>query len=134
MNISKPTAQDIQPLVDAARGNARWMEQYLQKLAGILKKTPLRYRIYGPYWWLVKQAFLANDIISFGTDIDREWFQALDYGNNELNLAAASLYEDGRLDSGLNIFDNSHIVEQDDGEPFEYFADDSDMEAMAAGL
>lgn len=130
--ISKPTAEEIQPLLDAAKTTGDgWFIKYLGGLVALTKKDPLRYRAFGPYWWLVKQAMIAHDIQAFGTEIDREWFERLDYGNNELNITAAWLYENDRTDSKCNVYDDSHMLEDGDGEAFEYFICDSDVEAMA---
>ena len=130
--ISKPTIEEVQPLLDQAKSSDDWLIKYLTGLVALIKKDPLRYRTFGPYWWLVKQALIAHDIFTFGTEIDREWFLMLDYGNNELDIAAAWLYENGRTDSKCNLYDDSHMLEDGDGEALEYFIADSDVELMAA--
>lgn len=129
--ISKPSAEELQPLIDEAKKTTDWLVNFLAGLVVIIKKDPLRYRTFGPYWWLVKQAMIAHDILTFGNEIDREWFELLDYGNNELNIAAAWLYENGRTDSKCNLYDDSHMLEDGNGEPYEYLISDSDMEVMA---
>ena len=133
MNIQKPNTDTLQPLIDDARkSGGDWLTQYLVGLVALIKKDPLRYRTFGPYWWLVKQAMIAHDMLNFGSEIDREWFERLDYGNNELNIAAAWVYENGRTDSKCNLYDDSHMLEDGDGEPYEYLIADTDVEVMAA--
>ena len=130
MKIWKPEEADLQSAIDEARKSGTWVDAYLNGVTTLLRKDPLRYRSFGPYWWLVKKALIDRDIYDFGTEIDREWFEDLDYGDEEKNVTAAYLYDESR--EGLNIYDDSHLLEQEDGEPYEYLANDSDVESMVA--
>ena len=131
MNIWKPTAEDLQPRVDEARKSGDWAPRYLDGIRKLIQKDPLRYRVFGPYWWLLKKALIDRGDYAFGDEIDLEWFEALDYGNEELNIAAACAYEDGRLDSKLNVYDESHMLEDETGEAYEYVTGDSEVDSMA---
>ena len=131
MNIWKPTADDLQPSIDAAKASGDWVTAYLAGIKTLIQKNPLRYRAFGPYWWLVKKALIDRGETAFGDEIDREWFDALDYGNKEQNIAAAYAYENERTEGNLNVYDESHMLETGDGEPYEYVTGDSEVDAMA---
>jgi hypothetical protein len=134
MDIYKPSANDLQPLLDQAISGQtvdNWVDIYLKNLKILLSKNPLRYRTYGPYWWLLKKAMVDHDIYTFGTSIDKEWLDRLDYGNEAINIISAHAYEDARVDMGMNVLDSSHLLEDLDGEPYEYLSDDSEMEIKA---
>jgi hypothetical protein len=101
-------------------------------IAKILRDRPLRYRTYGPYWWVVKRALIDAGVTDFGDHIDLEWFDALNYGDPAYNLLAAWAYEDARFASGQIIENPYHVMIQADGEAIEYACDDEEMEAQAA--
>ena len=131
MTIWKPTAEDLQPSIDAAKASGDWVTSYLSGIKALIKKNPLRYRTFGPYWWLIKKALIDRGETTFGAEIDREMFEALDYGSEELNIAAAYAYENERTEGQINVYDESHMLEDGDGEPYEYVTGDSEVDSMA---
>jgi len=134
MEIYRPTVQDLQLLLDQATENQdkeKWIDGFLRVAKTILLKNPLRYRAYGPYWWLLKNEYIKRDDLSFGAFIDREWFESLDYGATEWNLLAAFAYEEMRITKNL-IDDPFHIMDMLDGDDsIEYASNDPEMETMA---
>ncbi len=131
MNIYKPSENDLQPLLDQATANQpvdQWIDKFLANLKAILLKSPLRYRAYGPYWWLLKKAYIDKEDFSFGGFLDREWLSTMDYGKPELNIVAAFLYEDMRTAKNM-IDDPFHVMETvDGGDAIEFGSNDPEME------
>jgi hypothetical protein len=127
----KIPTKHLRPLIaEAKKSGSNWIEQYLAELVSLIKKTPLRYRTFGPYWWLLKKSMIDRGVFTFGDEIDREWFEQMDYGREELNIAAASAYEDMRIDGKFNIYEENHVLEDTHGNPYDYIIADSDVERL----
>jgi hypothetical protein len=134
MQIQKPTKEELTPLFIEATENQtaqKWEQRLIQAIADILRERPLRYRTYGPYWWVVKRALIDAGVTDFGDHIDQEWFDALNYGDPAYNLLAAWAYEDARFAGGQMIENPYHTLTDADGEAIEYACNDEQMEAMA---
>ena len=134
MQIQKPTEADLKPLyTEALQGQTEesWTEKILSSIAGILRKSPLRYRTYGPFWWLVKEALIDHGYTEFGEHIDIEWLNDLETGDRVYDLLLAWVYEEGRFSVGQMITDPYHSLICADGEPFEYVSGDEEMELKA---
>lgn len=135
--ISKPTPEELAPLLAEATNNGHiseetWRERLAAGIVRVLQKDPLQYRCYGPYWWLVKACLLEQGIARFGTTIDAEWHEKLDYGDPTTNLLAAFAYYSYAFDQGL-IRSSGHSVVLEDGEGMEYVLVDEEMEQLAVG-
>jgi len=134
MRIQQPTKDELTPFFIEATANqtaAEWETKMLSGIAGILRKQPLRYRTYGPYWWLVKAILIDHGITDFGGHIDQEWFDALDYGDPVYNLLAAWAYEDTRFMPGQMAENPYHALETEDGDSIDYTSGDEEMEIRA---
>ncbi len=132
-NIVKPTEADLAPLITEALEKqtlTQWKAKYIAALDRFFKSNPLRYRSYGPWWWLVKKELIANGNFEFGDDLDAEWVEALDYGRLELNLLAAHGYADWRFENGAG-HEPLHTLELTGGETIDYLIADTDMEQRA---
>ena len=139
MNIRKPTKAELQPLyTEAMQGQteAEWFKKILSSIAGILRKTPLRYRGYGPFWWLVKKSLIDHGYAEFGGHLDSEWIESLECGDPAYDLLCAWWYEEMRFAPGQMIMDPFHSLVDIDGEPFEYASSDEEMEmqGIAEGI
>jgi hypothetical protein len=135
-NIIKPTEADLAPLIaDAIEKQTltQWKPIFLATLDAFFKNNPLRYRSYGPWWWLVKKELIASGNFEFGEDVDAEWVEALDYGKAELNLLAAHGYADWRCFMQGAPHEPLHTLELEDGETIDYLLTDTDMEQLALG-
>lgn len=134
MKIQKPTPEQLLPLLSVAT-QKQTVEQYRESFVAAIKKLvgkdPLRYRTYGPYWWLVKKGLLDRGDFCFGEYFDEEWISALDYGLEELNFIAAFVYEDVQFQHG--IYNAQHSLVDDEGEPVCFVCNDHEMEAFAVG-
>lgn len=113
---------------------ADWRAKMAKTLAGIISQNPIRYRAYGPYWWLLKKELIANGITMFGETVDAEGFEMCDYGDATYNLLAAWAYGEYAMDLGL-IYSNEHnidAIEDDDTEPHSrvYVIADDEVERL----
>ena len=131
--VYKPAVEDLKPLFEqaiAGQDKGKWIDGFLRAAKTILLNTPLRYRAYGPYWWLLKNEYLKGDDLSFGDSMDQEWLSSLGYGETEWNLLAAFAYEEERITKNL-VDDPFHTLETADGDDsVEYASNDPDMEMM----
>lgn len=134
MEIQKPTKAELKPLyTEAMQGQAEeeWFKKILSSIAEILRKTPLRYRGYGPFWWVVKKALLDHGYAEFGEHLDQEWLESLECGEPAYDLLCAWWYEEMRFGVGQMIMGPYHSLVGADGESFEYVSGDDEMEMKA---
>ena len=59
MKISKPSAEELRPLLSQATQEGdipedEWHKTLITGFAKMLRKSPLQYRCFGPYWWIFK--------------------------------------------------------------------------------
>ena len=129
--IEKPGRDDLDKfLAEALQGidTEQWRATVLAALKTFFIKNPQRYRSYGPYWWLIKKAFIDSGDITFGQDLDEKWVEALGYNDPIYDLAASIFYEDARFDY-VNALDAHHQMADDTGEAVEFISSDDDMES-----
>lgn len=112
--LDKPDKTELEALRNQATKNgqvpeADWVARNIGLTADVLRREPLRYRSYGPYWWILKQALISHGVDDFGDFVVREWFELADYGSEFHNLLAALLYSNAAMDNGL-IYSNAHNV------------------------
>lgn len=138
MKIAKPSTDELSPLLSrptqgGAISEAEWRKKLIKSFAETLRKSPLQYRCFGPYWWIFKTLLLEEGETAFGTGMDAEWKADMDYGKPSLNLLAAYAYYDSAFDQGL-IYSNTHtVVSAEDGSVMEYVLVDEDMETLGIG-
>jgi len=129
--IYKPKAEELNAML-AESGQARdmWAEGFLAVVKRVLLKDPLRYRSFGPWWWLVKAAFLKRDEAAFGQTMEDAWTESMTYGDETLDLLAAFAYQDAQIGRGI-MREAQHVLDTDD-DPIKFFSNDEDMEQRAA--
>lgn len=130
--IKRPPFEDFKEVfLDATeRANQtpeQFVEKFLSSVKKMLLKDRLRYRGYGPYWWLIKKEFIDRNDMSFGDRLDAEYIEALDYGKSERNIIIAYAYGDVRFESGL-MYDPYHTLLDTADNEVEFCSDDNDME------
>lgn len=136
MKISKPSAEELAPLLNQATQEgkipeAEWRKGLIASFAKTLRKSPRQYRCFGPYWWIFKAALLEAGEVGFGFGMDAEWRDDLDYGSPSLNLLAAYAYYDSAFERGL-IYSNVHtVMAAESDSAIEYTLVDEDMETQA---
>lgn len=112
--LYRPSIDELEALRALATKNgsvteSEWCAKNVEIQAGFIRQDPLRYRSFGPYWWILKRAMLKHGIDDFGDFIDSEWESLCDYGTEFHNLLAAWMYAENALDMGL-IYSNAHTV------------------------
>ena len=117
---------------------SQWKARLLGSVADILRRDPLQYRSYGPYWWVQKRALIDAGYSLFGSSVDQEGFSLCDYGDEASNMLAAWTYRDYAFGAGL-IYSSCHNVtfvpeSEGEGEPDlrEYVVADDEMELLGA--
>jgi hypothetical protein len=135
----KPVDRDIiKSLLAAATAKQtkeEFKDNYLSSIHKIIKKDPLRYRSYGAHWWMLKKMLLDIGNTDFGLDIDENWVDALDTGNDITNLLGTYDYQEKIFRSGL-LTSPTHQIEvysdEDEGfELFTFYSNDEEMELRA---
>lgn len=131
LNFYKPTKEDLKPLIDEIGDIVSWETKFVSSMVDFLAKNPLRYRGFGPYWWLVKQAIIEHGETRFGDEVDNEIVEALDYGERAINLIAAHAYSESMFDLG-NMTESRHSMATTDGESVDFIIADDEMELLHA--
>lgn len=134
--IEKPSRNDLDQFLEsflAGIDAEQWHKGVLVGLKAFFQKNPLRYRSYGPYWWLIKKAFIDAGDFTYGQALDEKWIAELGYSDPIYDLAAAIFYEDARF-GYINTLDAHHQMADGAGESVEYVSNDDDMEIRSAAL
>jgi hypothetical protein len=139
MKIAKYPEEELrtflaESLAESNITEEEWKPKLLESTKTILTKTPIHYRMYGPYWWNLKKMFIDAGDFTFGEFIDAEWVSIMDYGNVSTNLIAAWVYAESRFGLGL-IVESSHRLDDISGsevESIEYVLVDLDMEDLSS--
>lgn len=96
----------------------------LNVIAGRLKKDPMRYRDYGPYWWAIK-ALLRGTVISYGSCDNPIMREAYKGDLPVETLVMAEAFRDMYLATFLK-YSNQFILDSESGEMFEITDGDMD--------
>ncbi len=108
------------------KNQAQWQSKVLTGMGELLKQKPIRYRAYGPYWWVIKN-MLAEAGFEFG-DADAPLDLNL-FDENYLYLAAGVLLA---LEWTTNHYgENRFELHSGEDESTYYVVEDSDMERRA---
>lgn len=130
MRVYKPSIEMVDAVIEKARGaNPNWQSVYLQNVHKELLADPKRYKCYGMFWWVMKQALIESGITDFGQALDKEWLENTAYGDTARNLAATDLYADFALKNGL-FYSSTHPYSYFDEESSEKYGDECWKEAL----
>jgi len=127
------TEQDLIPIIEEATSDCdeeQWADRFLAGAAGLLKRNPVMYRSFGPFWWPLKK-YLQDGGLNSGEPIDDELFDQVTMGSKSLDIAAAYAYHDWST-SNMSTTNSVHIVQSSDGENAEYQVIDDEFEALIA--
>jgi hypothetical protein len=125
------TEQDLIPIIEEAASDCdeeQWADRFLAGAAGLLKRNPVMYRSFGPFWWALKKYFQDSELNS-GEPVDDELFDQVTMGSKTLDIAAAYAYHDWST-SNMSTTNTVHIVQSSDGEDVEYQVIDDEFEAL----
>lgn len=139
--LVKPSIDELELLRPEATQNGQvsedeWVKRNCELNASLLRKDPRRYRSFGPYWWVLKEAMRNKGITGFGESFDMEGCDLCRYDTPFHTLLAAWIYSENAIDMGL-MYANEHIVSyqpeetdvENDVRP--YVVADDDMELLA---
>ncbi len=129
------TEQALIPIIEEGSSDSdeeQWADGFLAGAAGLLKRNPVMYRSFGPFWWPLKR-YLQDGGLNGGEPVEDELFDQVTMGSKSLDIAAAYAYHDWTT-SNMSITNTVHIVQSSDGEDVEYQVIDDEFEALIAFL
>lgn len=130
MHIYKPAEEAVDAIIAYAKEkNRAWMPVYLENVHNELLENPMRYKSYGMFWWLLKQALIESGVTDFGQALDKEWIDNMTYGDTARNLAVADAYADYAIQNGL-VYSSTHPYSYLDEESSEKYGDECWEEAL----
>jgi hypothetical protein len=104
----------------------RYVKQMARNFARLLDEDPLRYKMFGVYWWGVKEAFrkYIHDQNRWycGSFTDPIMASRANHGSRFRNMVAAVYYENQQLE-----YNDQHTWFDRDGEQHEYSLLDQDL-------
>jgi hypothetical protein len=127
------TPDQLQPILDEAlidTPEEQWRQNFKAGAAQLLKKSPVSYRAFGPFWWPLKK-YLQDAGLIAGKPVDPDLFEQVTMGGETLDLAAAFAYQE-HTTANLNAQDTMRLVETADGEAIEMLIIDEELEALIA--
>lgn len=136
MAIQLPIEDDLQELYEEATANQsaeEFVNRTLENVAKTLKRNPLFYRAYGPYWWLLKQMLIerhGQSLFSEG-NLDKSMLNQLSFSSPAYGLVAAWQYAEWQFEMGAQA-NTQHELETDDGDSTTYELFDEELEVLAA--
>ena len=80
---------------------------YLESVAKSLKTEPVRYRLFGAYWWLIKRQLIEKELVD-DVNIDLLLFSKLTYNDDVFDLVSAWLYFNEQFDLYGLLANNNH--------------------------
>jgi len=125
------TEQALIPIIEEGSSDSdeeQWAAGFLAGAAGLLKRNPVMYRSFGPFWWPLKK-YLQDGGLNGGEPVEDELFDQVTMGSKSLDIAAAYAYHDWTT-SNMNITNTVHIAQSSDGEDVEYQVIDDEFEAL----
>lgn len=130
MHIYKPALEAVDAVIERARSkNRAWMPVYIENVRNELLEDPKRYKSYGMFWWVLKQALIESGVTDFGQSLDKEWIENMTYGDTAHDLAAADAYVDYAIQNGL-FYSSTHPYHYLDEESSEKYGDECWEEAL----
>jgi hypothetical protein len=133
MKIKAFSPDQLRGLIEEAtvdQSEDQWHESFLSGVAGLIAKSPIAYRSFGPFWWAVKK-YLQDEGLLNGEPVNAELFEQVTMGDKTLDLAAAFAFHDSTSKS-LTATETTHTVSDENGESLEYQVIDEELEARIA--
>lgn len=133
MKIKAFTAEQLRGLIEEAtvdQSEAEWHQAFLTGVAGLIAKSPIAYRSFGPFWWPLKR-YLQLDGLIKGEAVDKDLFDQVTMDDKTLDLAASFAFHDSTSKS-LTATETTHTVSDENGESLEYQVIDEEFEARIA--
>lgn len=122
----KNLAEQRKKALAANRGLSDFLGFGLSVIADRLKKDPIRYRDYGPYWWALKDLLNKNGY-NYGQQSEEEIINVYRGKTDAETLVMADEFRSMYLDTFL-LHSNQFMLDANTGEIWTLL--DSDMESM----
>lgn len=132
----KPSHEDLaDERKKALKGTTEeeWCNRCVNTLVRILRKDPVAYRQYGPYWWNLKKSVISRQPEAIHGDfIDDLWAERTDYGDEVDNILSAILYAQQFIEEHIyGSREHTVYLDSDDGDGWRaeiYVLEDEDMD------
>lgn len=105
-----------------------WVEAFLQGVSTQVKRNPLSYRSYGPFWWPLKKLMQDRDLIG-GEPVDADEVARISLGDAAHDVAAAFAFQEN-AHANLTAGNTTFTVDTEDGDTIDYVLGDDDMEGI----
>lgn len=133
MKIKLYDSADLEKIVaKGAKGfpdRSAWAGRMVAAFAGVVRRSPLAYRSFGPFWWPLKAMMVsAGELAASAPDPDL--VAQVTTGSAALDVAAAWAQHEAH--SSQMLAGSAFTVDTEDGDTMEYLLIDKEMEAMAA--
>lgn len=105
-----------------------WINKMVSSFAGIVRRRPVAYRNFGPFWWPLKAMMIKSGEME-GAAPDPDAVAQATTGSPEGDIAAAWLMQEYRAQNLLT--GNTFTVDTVGGDTVEYLLQDDEMEERA---
>ncbi|MBU2968709.1 hypothetical protein KO527_05025 [Pseudoalteromonas sp. C2R02] len=126
----KPEIKDLQIAINEALADDESLtpellvKQYLDNLVTLLKKEPIRYRLFGAWWWPIKKLLIDLDYQLTDENIDLPLFSKLNYDLDIHTITAAWAYSTEMLTEHGLLIGNDHQPITDSNDQGAYVIDE----------
>ena len=106
-----------------------WVNKMVSSFASIVRRRPLAYRSFGPFWWPLKAMMIKSGEMQ-GEAPDPELIAQVTTGNPALDIAAA--WSQHEAYSSQLLAGSTFTVDTESGDTVQYLLCDDEMEGRAA--
>jgi len=132
MKLSIYAPEQLAPIItEGASGYAsqsQWVGHMLSSFAEIVKRRPVAYRAFGPFWWPIKAMMVKSGVLAAESP-DPDLVAQATMGA-ALDVAAAWAFQEQAHES-MTAMNNTFAVDTEDGDTVDYLLMDDEMEALA---
>ena len=108
----------------------QWVTKMLGSFAAMVRRRPMAYRAFGPFWWPIKRLMIEAGEFH-GELPDHAEVESITFGSAALDVAAAWAYSEYAIDNQIEG-NNLITVDDSDGDTYDYHLNDEEMESMSA--
>ena len=108
----------------------QWVTKMLGSFAAMVRRRPMAYRAFGPFWWPIKRLMIEAGEFH-GELPDPAEVESITLGSAALDVAAAWAYSEYAIDNQIEG-NNLITVDDSDGDSYDYHLNDEEMESMSA--
>lgn len=124
-DLEKVVAEGSRPFAT----QSTWVNKMVSSFASIVRRRPLAYRSFGPFWWPLKAMMIKSGEMQ-GEAPDPELVAQVTTGNPALDIAAA--WSQHEAYSSQLLAGNTFTVNTESGDTVEYWLYDDEMEERSS--